>query len=246
MKKLSVIIPCYNEANTIGILLEKIIHVNLPNGVELEVIVIDDGSTDNTPNCVHCFISVYAAEQLHYIRLCKNRGKGFAVRQGIKRANGDFIVIQDADLEYDPADYATLLYPLLKGTCKVVYGSRILNRKNRHSYVSFYWGGLLLSFLVSILYGQRITDESTGYKMFDAALLKSIPLTNKGFGFCPEVTAKVLRLGHCIKEVPIGYSPRSKAEGKKIKWQDGIEAACLLLKYRFDNKWLKYYETREK
>ena len=136
-------------------------------------------------------------------------------------------------MEYDPADYSNLLPFILSGEYKVVYGSRLLNRDNRYSYRSFYWGGRFVSFVTSLLFGVKITDEPTCYKMFDAAVLKSIPLASDRFGFCPEVTAKVLKRGYSIKEVPIKYYPRSKKEGKKIKWRDGIEAIYILFKYRF-------------
>jgi len=226
---LSILIPAYNEDQTICAILEKIKNVCFPSNVAKEIIVIDDCSVDNTALKVEEFINHYPDLPVSYIKLDKNRGKGYAVRTGIQKAKGDIIIIQDADLEYDPEDYAVLLPHILSGDYKVVYGSRILNKENNYSYKSFYWGGRLVSLVVGLLFSQKLTDEPTCYKMFDAALLKSIPLTCDGFGFCPEVTAKVLNAGHKIEEVPIRYYPRSVKEGKKIKWQDGIQAIWILL-----------------
>lgn len=243
-QKLSVVIPAYNESATIGRVLEKVLAVRLPQNLKKEIIVVDDCSTDNTSDIVRKAneapnIYISNAEKIRLLRLEKNSGKGAAVQAGIKAASGDIIIIQDADLEYEPEDYVQLLPPILSNEYKVVYGSRILNQDNRFSYHSFYWGGRLVSLTTSILFGHPITDEPTCYKMFDAALLKAIPLTSQRFGFCPEVTAKVLRLGYTIKEIPIHYYPRSKQEGKKIKWQDGIEAIAILCRYRLQSKWAK-------
>jgi len=233
IRKLSVIIPAYNEAETITQLLHGVINASLPDGIEKEIIVIDDCSTDDTAARVREVRKLHPNARIIYTRLEKNKGKGFAVRTGISVANGEAIIIQDADLEYDPNDYADLIRPLMLDECKVVYGSRILNRRNRRAYHSFYWGGRLVSLFTTMLFGQRITDEPTCYKMFDAFLLKSIPLTSNRFGFCPEVTAKILRKGIWIKEVPIHYFPRTRQEGKKIRWRDGVEALWLLIKYRW-------------
>lgn len=236
VKTLSVIIPAYNEAKTIFRVLEKVVSAQLPEGVEKEIRVIDDCSADDTEQEVRRAKARYPDACIEYLRLPENRGKGYAVRQGIACAAGDVIIIQDADLEYDPEDYRVLLQPILSGECRVVYGSRLLGGNNKPIYRTFYWGGRLVSLVTSLLFFRKITDEPTCYKMFDAALLKSVPLTCDGFGFCPEVTAKILRRGHRIKEVPIRYNPRSKEEGKKIRWRDGVEAVCLLLKYRFTKK----------
>ncbi len=233
IEKLSVIIPTFNEAGTIAQVLEKVIRTELPDQILKEVLVVDDCSIDNTNEKVKEVIKANPEVCIEYIRLDKNKGKGYAVRAGIAHSTGDVVVIQDADLEYDPDDYSALLLPFLSGEFNIVYGSRLLNRKNKYSYCSYYWGGRLVSLIASLLFCQRITDEPTCYKMFDAAVLKSIPLTSDRFGFCPEVTSKLLRKGYKIKEVPINYYPRSKKEGKKIKWRDGIEAICILIKYRF-------------
>ncbi|MBQ8500831.1 MAG: glycosyltransferase family 2 protein [Bacteroides sp.] len=231
VKKLSVIIPTYNEAKTIGLILEKVIGATLPNDLTKEIIIVDDCSTDETEAEVQSVKRTCGTEMV-YIKLPENRGKGYAVRTGIVRSTGEVVVVQDADLEYDPRDFATLIQLILSGKSRVVYGSRILNKENSYSYHSFYWGGRLVSLVTTLLYGQHITDEPTCYKMFDAALLKEITLTSNRFGFCPEVTAKVIRMRHRIEEVPISYYPRAKEEGKKIKWRDGVEALWLLLKFR--------------
>ncbi len=227
------IIPAYNEAKTIFRVLEKVISAELPAAFGKEVWVIDDCSTDATEAEVRKAVELHPDVCIQYVGLPENRGKGYAVRQGIARSTGDVIIIQDADLEYEPDDYRTLLQPILSGEYKVVYGSRLLGGGHKPLYRTFYWGGRLVSLVTSLLFFRKITDEPTCYKMFDASLLKSIPLVCDRFGFCPEVTAKVLRRGYEIKEVPIHYYPRSKKEGKKIKWQDGVEAIGILLKYRF-------------
>lgn len=235
-KKLSVIIPAYNEAGTIARILGEVVAVELPCGIEKEILVIDDCSTDGTGDEVYRMKKLHPSVCISYVKLDKNRGKGYAVRTGIDLSTGDIIIIQDADLEYDPHDYSALLQPILSGGYKVVYGSRILNKDNQYSYPLFYLGGRLVSLVTSLLFGRKITDEPTCYKMFDAALLKSIPLTCDRFGFCPEVTAQILGRGYEIKEVPISYYPRSKEEGKKIKWRDGVAAIYILMKYRFGKK----------
>ncbi|MDX9758433.1 MAG: glycosyltransferase family 2 protein, partial [Bacteroidota bacterium] len=159
--------------------------------------------------------------------------KGAAIRRGLEEVRGDIVLIQDADLEYNPGNYAALIAPILEGRSRVVYGSRERNVNNRlHSGMLFYAGGKFLSALTNLLYGSRITDEPTCYKVFDADLLRTIPLTCTRFEFCPEVTAKVLRRGVDIVEVPIDYFPRKKNQGKKINWRDGIAAVWTLLRWR--------------
>lgn len=238
-KRLSIIIPAYNESKTIIQVLNKILSIPLYDTqdnsypITKEIIIVDDCSMDNTTEEVQNFMKLHPSSLIKYTKLDKNRGKGYAVRTGIDLSTGEAIIIQDADLEYDPADYSNLLPFILSGEYKVVYGSRLLNKNNQYSYRSFYWGGRLVSFVTSLLFHVKITDEPTCYKMFEASVLKSIPLTYNRFGFCPEVTAKALKRGYSIKEVPITYYPRSKKEGKKIKWRDGIEAIYILFKYRF-------------
>lgn len=224
--KLSVIVPAYNEAATIAGILRRVFAVKLP--VDLEVIVVDDGSTDGTAEAVRS-----TGLGVNYVRMEHNSGKGAAVIEGIERASGDIIMIQDADNEYDPADYPRLIEPIISGSARVVYGSRILHGSNPKSYNRFYWGGRLLSWWTNLLYGSRITDEATCYKVFASDVIKPLDLVSKGFEFCPEVTAKVLKRGIEIKEVPISYSPRSIEEGKKIKWTDGVIALWVLFSLRF-------------
>ena len=234
--KLSVIIPVYNEKATIKTLLDRIAQVRLP--VEKEIIIVDDGSTDGSRDVLESLPSINVITRFH----TANQGKGAAVKTGIENASGDIILIQDGDLEYDPADYPKLIQPIIDKKTRVVYGSRILG-KNKASYFQYYWGGRFLSILTNLLYGVGITDEPTCYKVFDATLLRGIELKCQGFEFCPEVTAKVSRLGESITEVPISYEPRSIEEGKKIRWTDGLMAIWVLFKYRFwkplsDSYWL--------
>ena len=224
--KLSVIIPAYNEENTIAYVVMRIFALRLD--FDFEIIIIDDGSTDDTSGVIKkLWLPVV------YIRLERNQGKGMALRRGIQEARGDVILIQDADFEYDPKDYTALLKPIVSGEAEVVYGSRILNKENTYSYKRYYWGGRLLSWWTNLLYGSHLTDESTGYKVFKAGILKSFKLSCRGFEFCPEVTAKVLRQGIKIKEIPISYYPRSIEEGKKISGKDGVIALWTLFKLRF-------------
>jgi len=224
--KLSVIIPSYNEAKTLPHILRRILEVGLE--IDKEVLVVDDGSEDSTQAVL---------ESLHHpaikvLRHRQNRGKGAAIRTALSEATGDIVLIQDADLEYDPACYPELIQPILEGRADVVYGSRVLGGSPR-SYGRYYWGGRFLSCLANTLYGIRITDESTGYKVMRTRLMKELHLECDGFDFCPEVTAKLARKGIPIHEVPIYYRPRSFAEGKKIRWKDGWIAVKRLIRYRF-------------
>ncbi|MDR1416366.1 MAG: glycosyltransferase family 2 protein [Prevotellaceae bacterium] len=235
MHILSVIVPAYNEEKTILALLQKVAEVALINGMQKEVIVVDDCSHDATKQLVLQYKAQYPEQSLIYCRQPENKGKGAAVRLGIAHASGDCIIIQDADLECDPEDYNVLLQPFLMEDLQVLYGSRFLKSNNKHSYRHYYHylGGRLVTLVANILYGQRLTDEPTCYKLFKASLLKSIPLKCNGFEFCPEVTAKVAKRGIKIREVPISYYPRSIEDGKKIKYIDGLKAIWTLLKYKF-------------
>lgn len=233
---LSIIIPAYNEEKTIAELLQRVLDANLGEGIDRELIVVNDCSTDSTGRIVQSFIAAHPQAPITYLVHDRNQGKGMAVRTGIQAVTGDYVVMQDADLELDPNDFARMLPHLLSGQYRVVYGSRFLAEENSHTYFSYQLGGKFLSVMTNLLYDQRITDEPTCYKMFDAGLLKSIPLDCKGFEFCPEVTAKVSRLGYKIKEVPIRYYPRSIEEGKKLRLRDGLKAIGTLLKYRFWEK----------
>lgn len=227
--KLSIIIPVFNEETT----LEEIVQRVRETPLEKEIIAVDDGSSDNSSKILEKMEQDFAPN-FKYIKHDKNRGKGAAIRTGLDVANGDLILIQDADLEYDPKEYQQLIKPFLDDSqIEVVYGSRILLRDNARSSFIFYWGGRLLSGITNFLYGSQITDEPTCYKVFKTELLKSLDLCSDGFEFCPEVTAKILRRKIPIHEVPISYRPRSWKEGKKIQWKDGFIAIWVLIKYRF-------------
>jgi glycosyltransferase involved in cell wall biosynthesis len=232
-KTLSIIIPVYNEESTLERLLEKVLHLQLVNGVGKEMIIVNDCSRDRSEEIAQEVIARYPDASIKYARHDVNSGKGMAIRTGLQLVTGDYVVIQDADLECDPEDLNPLLNYLIVHNEQVVYGSRFLHWENKHVSPSFFWGGQLVSWIANILFCQRLTDEPTCYKMFDAKLLKSIRLRCTGFEFCPEVTAKVSKLGYKIKELPIHYYPRSSKEGKKIKWHDGIKAIWTLLKFRF-------------
>lgn len=228
MKVLSIIMPAYNERDTVRDVIDAVLAA--PLSLEKELIVVDDGSTDGTTEVLksldHALVKVVLQEP--------NQGKGTAIRRGLREATGDIVIIQDADMEYDPRDYQKLVDPIIAGEAQVVYGSRQLG-DNTFSYRRFYFGGLLLSWLANLLYGSDITDEPTCYKVFRKDVIDSIELKCKRFEFCPEVTAKVLKRGIKIVERPIAYRPRSISEGKKIKWIDGIEAIITLLRYRLFN-----------
>lgn len=227
--KLSILIPCYNEKVTLPVLLDKIEQVDLSE-VKKEIILIDDCSTDGTRE----FLQKLDPAKYRVLFQNSNQGKGAAIRAGLKVLTGDLVIIQDADLEYDPQDYKQLLQPLLSGKAQVVYGSRERNQQNKkHSGVLFYLGGLFLTWFTNRLYGSHLSDEATCYKVFEKNLLLSIPLESQRFEFCPEVTAKILKRGITIHEVPISYYPRKVSEGKKIRFRDGLQALWVLLKYRF-------------
>lgn len=242
---LSVVIPVYNEEKSLEILVQRVAEVAIPK----EIILVDDGSSDRTPEIIEKTLK-RDYKNLKAIRHPKNRGKGAAVRTGIAAATGDMVVIQDADLEYSPSDYPRLIEPIVRGEADVVYGSRFrnvnkllfiwhwfLNRfMRRHyeiRYLHHFVGIQALNLLANLLYGAKITDEATCYKVFRTSLLREITLVSDGFEFCPEVTAKVLKKGRRIFEVPITYHPRTKKEGKKLNWKHGFTAIWTLIKYRF-------------
>jgi len=226
---LSIITPVYNEKNTILEVLKKIEQANLNDfSFKKEIIIVDDGSTDGTRDILEKLEKKYKI-----IYHSENQGKGTAIRTALKQVSGDYVIIQDADLEYDPEDYRVMLGYALKNKAEVVYGSRQLGTKNKHSYFSYYLGGVFLTFITNLLYRTNITDESTGYKLFKTDTIKSISLKCKRFEFCPEVTAKVAKKGIKIYEVPISYTPRHKEDGKKIRARDGIVALWILVKCRF-------------
>jgi glycosyltransferase involved in cell wall biosynthesis len=224
--KLSVIIPVYNETRTIRELLERVKAVE----IEKEIILVDDFSTDGTREYLR---SIENQPGLKVVFHPRNMGKGRAIRTAIPHVTGDVVVIQDADLEYDPRDYHKLVAPIVEGRVSVVYGSRYSNPENDLPLTRFKVAVLLLTVMANVLYGARITDEATCYKAFKSDVLKGIPLKCRRFEFCPEVTAKVRKRGYRIEEVPISFKYRTAKEGKKIGWRDGLEAVLTLLKYRF-------------
>ena len=222
--KLSVIMPVYNEVATVAEIVRRVAAVQLPK----ELIIVDDGSTDGTRELLRQIPPEVATVLFHE----RNLGKGAAIRTALEHVTGEIVIIQDADLEYDPNDYPALVQPIVEGTAQVVYGSRVLRPGHTYAHRRFYLGGRVLSLLANLLYGIRITDEPTCYKLFRRELLKELNLRCQGFEFCPEVTAKVARRGIPIYEVPIRYSPRTLNQGKKISWKDGLYAIWILLKYR--------------
>lgn len=225
--KLSVLIPVYNEEKTIGAIIAKLDRV----GLDKELIIVDDGSSDGTKEILRK-LSEGGRRDIIIKTHPKNRGKGAAIRTALAEATGDLVVVQDADLEYDPNDFPRLIEPILSGRTEVVYGSRnlSLNKKGRKLYEL---GGIFLSKLANLLYGLNITDEATCYKVFTAAAIKGLDLRCEKFEFCPEVTAKLAKKKYKIIEVPISYYPRDRSAGKKLKLSDGLSAGWTLLKYRF-------------
>jgi len=220
---ISVLIPTYNEEKTIKKVINEVTKVT--RKYKSEIIVINDGSTDSTSKIIK------KVPDIKVINNVKNLGKGYSIRKGIKKAKGDVLIIQDADLEYNPQDISKLLKPFQDNSVKVVYGSRVL-KNNPISHWTFNLGGRLITFITNLLFNSKITDEPTGYKLFRKSILKDINLNCRGFEFCPEVTAKIAKKGIKIYEVPVSYNPRPVTE-KKIKWYDGIAAIFYLIKYRF-------------
>jgi glycosyltransferase involved in cell wall biosynthesis len=223
---LSVIVPVFNERDTVTEIFRRMRAVELP--LDLEIIAVDDGSSDGTDRA----LGVIEDSTVRVIRHGANRGKGAAIRTGLAKARGDLILIQDADLEYDPEDWPKLLAPLLRGRAMVVYGSRFTGE--RKNMLIWHWvGNRLLSMVTNVLYNTTLSDMETCYKLFDKRVLEGITIKSDRFEFEPEITAKVLRRGYRIYEVPISYSGREFDEGKKITWRDGFGALSTLIRYRF-------------
>lgn len=232
-KKLSIIIPAYNEAATIHMILDRILEVELINGIQKELIIVNDCSTDETENAILSYSSNNPSMNIRYIRHEINKGKGAAIHTGIEVASGDYLLIQDADLEYDPQEYNLLIKPILRGFADVVYGSRFLGG-NAHR-ILFFWhsiGNRFLTRLSNMFTNLNLTDMETCYKLFKTSIIQQIKLKEKRFGFEPEITAKISRVPKIrIYEVGISYYGRTYEEGKKINWKDGFRAIYCILKY---------------
>ena len=234
MTKLSVIIPVYNEENTISKVITGVNKIKIKD-IPIEIIIVDDSSVDNTK----AILKRIKDKSIKVVYHKKNLGKGAAIRTALKHSTGDVIAIQDADMEYDPNNIAKLIKPILNGSADVVYGPRfdntklVLFGKNKTILPLHLIGNRCLTFLTNILYFNSITDMETGCKVFRNKILNNIKLKATRFDFEPEITAKILKKGYKIKEIPIDFKPRTFNEGKKITWKDGIKAAYYLIKYRF-------------
>lgn len=238
MKTLSIIIPAYNEEKTIIPLLQKVLNVKLTHNMQKEIIIVNDCSRDMTPSLINDYILSHPEVNIRLINQEKNQGKGAAIRKGIEKITGDCVIIQDADLEYEPEDYNSLLDPLLKGVADVVYGSRLIGGKSHR--ILFFWhtiGNKMLTFLSNMFTDCNFTDMETCYKLFKTDIVKNITIHENGFGFEAEITAKIARIKNIrLYEVGISYYGRTYAEGKKINWKDGFRAIYCIIKYNVFRK----------
>jgi glycosyltransferase involved in cell wall biosynthesis len=234
INKLSIIVPAYNEENTIQIVLEKLKRVRLMNNIQKEIIVVNDASKDHTEKNIKEYISLNPDLNIIYYKHDVNQGKGAALHTGIAKATGDYLIVQDADLEYNPDEFNILIRPVIDANADVVYGSRF--RGGEAHRILFFWhslGNHILTFLSNALTNLNFTDMETCYKLFRADIVKGLKLQEKRFGFEPEVTAKIARIKNIrIYEVGISYYGRTFEEGKKINWKDGFRAIYCILKYR--------------
>lgn len=240
IKRLSIIIPAYNEENTISLILDKIRNVRLIHDIEKEIIIVNDCSLDNTEKVVADYIASYKDTLIKYHKQPVNSGKGAAIHTGIIHATGEYLLIQDADLEYDPFEYNTLLKPIVHGFADVVYGSRFMGGSPHR--ILFFWhtiGNRILTFLANMFSNLNLTDMETGYKVFRTDIIQQIKLKEKRFGFEPEVTLKIARVPFIrIYEVGISYYGRTYQEGKKINWKDGVRTIYCIIKYGFQTNGL--------
>ena len=228
--KLTVLMPVYNEKKTLAEIVSRVLKGRIKGVDSLELVIVDDASTDGSTEIIKQLAGAYP--QIQPIFQKKNRGKGAAIREAIEVASGDIAIIQDADLEYDPNDFQLVLIPILQGDADVVYGSRFIEKENRHDlYSKHVLGNRFLTYLSNKFTNLNLTDMETCYKAFRLPVLKTIPLQSNRFGIEPEITAKIAKRKLRVYEVPISYHARTYAEGKKIKWKDGVAAIYIILKY---------------
>ena len=237
-KKLSIVIPAYNEARTIHLILNRVLAVQLMNGLEKEIILVNDCSTDATEEVLKKYICEHQEANIQYYKHEVNQGKGAAIHTGIKRATGEYVIIQDADLEYDPEEFNELLKPVFRGGADVVYGTRF--ESGRAHRILFFWhsiGNKMLTAMSNMFTNLNLSDMETCYKLFRTPIIQGIVLKEKRFGFEPEVTAKIARIPNIkVYEIGISYYGRTYAEGKKINWKDGFRALYCILKYNLFSK----------
>jgi glycosyltransferase involved in cell wall biosynthesis len=237
INKISIIVPAFNEESTINIIADKLLNLYLVNNIKKEIIIINDCSTDKTDYLIQNIIQLNPTAEIIYIKHEKNLGKGAAIHSGIKNATGDYLIIQDADLEYDPSEINKLLKPILDGYADVVYGSRFIGGAPHR--ILFFWhtiGNKFLTFLSNFFTNLNLTDMETCYKLFKTSIIKNISLQEKRFGFEPEITSKIAKIkGIRIYEVGISYYGRTYLEGKKINWKDGFKAIYCIIRYNLFN-----------